>query len=218
MRNIYNDADAYNTDADDIREPRRWWLRERASYEKSDNPTSPKLISAQHSTTAGNNPLWEGQVIEEGSTHNGDRWFFVQFSGFGVPYSQKRTESVEAAFITVEAARGAPVFHERGKTRAQVQFLVVRNAYINTRLGYAQDPQRSFSAYRYGPYTADILQAHNKWEIVQLAIDKTLRKWLRTPLREEFLDLPDLDLIYNLDWVSEVAFPDMDRGFKGIEP
>jgi hypothetical protein len=215
MRNIYNDSDAYNTDADAVRESPRWWLRERSSYEKSDNPTSPKLISAHHTTTDGREPLWTGQVVEEGTTHNGDRWFFVQFSGFGVPYSSKRRESVEAAFITVETARGAAVFSEKGKARAHVQFLILRN---NADKMEKVDVvgEWPIGAHRYGPYTADILQAHNKWEIVQLAIDKTLRKWLRTPLLEEFLELPDADLIYNLDWMSEIAFPDMDRGFKGV--
>jgi len=218
MRNVYDDED-------EVREARPWWLRGRSSYDTA--PTSPKLRSSQRlmvpngvvrGVDTDNEWLWQGQVVEEGSTYNGDRWFYVMFQGFGVPYSEKRTESVEAAFIMVEASRGRSVFDEGGKARAQVQFLVLRNAIANERLGFQQDPQVSFSAHRYGPYAADNIQATNKWEIVQIAIDKTIRKWLRTPISDEFLVLPDVDLIYNLDWLSEVAFPEMDRGFKGIEP
>ena len=202
MRNVYDDED-------EVREARPWWLRGRSSYDTA--PTSPKL----HSNSGTDNQwLWQGQVVEEGSTHNGDRWFYVMFQGFGVPYSEKRTESVEAAFIMVEASRGRSVFDEGGKARAQVQFLALRNNADKEQVANAWP----VGAYRYGTYFADNIQATNKWEIVQIAIDKTIRKWLRTPISDEFLVLPDVDLIYNLDWLSEVAFPEMDRGFKGIEP
>jgi hypothetical protein len=214
MRNVYDDDG-------EIREARRWWLRSPSSYEPSSYdmgpPTSPKLKSAQFTTGEGNRPLWQGFVVEEGTTLNGDRWFYVMFTAIGVPYSVRRQEAAEAVFVEVEAARGAPVFQERGKTRARVQFLVSRN---NSDKPEKKDVEGQWptSMHRYGPYVVSDIKGTNKWEIVQIAIDKALRKWLRTPVMEEHLDMPDADLIFNLDWVSEVAFPDMDRSFKGVEP
>jgi hypothetical protein len=182
-------------------EPRRWWLQTHGGERKA---TSPLLHSARLKRNKyGEFPLWEGRVIEAGTTPSQDPWMLFAFEGMGSPYSQRRREEVVAVFIELH----------RFSTEVRVQLAVVR-------FQERASVDDAYVVFRYGPFMFNAAVNVNKWARVVQIVDKVLPLYMKSPLAvEHSIGLPHGTFEKDtLRWLHENRFfEEMERGLHGAD-